>query len=387
MNGENGRLRILIVEPAGLLWGSERALLDLLSHIDPSRYDVTVACPGGSPFLKEVRRLNIGVVEVPMQLLHLRGRIARLRALVSLCLATLRIRPHIVHVNQAGVLRLAKLASLLVGARVVCHVRLFEDARSLRARASSKLRPDRLIAVSKAILRELSRDDAIEWSQIECVYDPLDGVAFRQLADGSSALGTRSSIGIPEAAFVVSLVGRVCREKRQGLLINAALLGRKDVFYLIIGGDPPSVPGQRVYREELQMRVHDSWLASRVIFTGMRNDVAALMLASDLVVLTSDEEPLGRVLLEALSLNRPIVAPAGGGALEIVGDDERGLSFEPGNATGLADCISAIMADPLAARARTDRGAEWARTVCAPERHAREIERIYDQAVASEVAR
>ena len=55
----------------------------------------------------------------------------------------------------------------------------------------------------------------------------------------------RAEFGIPESACVVSLVGRVCEEKRQDLLIDAALLGSEEIYYLIIGGDPPPEEGQR----------------------------------------------------------------------------------------------------------------------------------------------
>ena len=377
------RLRVLVVEPAGLLWGSERALLDLLSHLDKSRYDVTVVCPKDSPFLERVRRLNFCVMEAPLQLLHLRGHRARLHALVALTAIMIRIRPHVVHVNQAGVARLVSLASGIVGSRVLCHVRLFEDARRLSEGEAEWPRPHRLVAISNAILFALTRSEPNNRTPIDRVYDPLDGQEFCRLAEKASGPAIRAELGIPESAVVVSLVGRVCEEKRQATLIDAALIGRDDIFYLIIGGDPPPRAGKRVYRECLQERVQNSTLAGRVVFTGMRDDVAALLLASNIVVLTSDEEPLGRVLLEALSLKRHIVAPTSGGAHEIVGNDERGLSFAAGDANALAACISAIITDEATARSRTERGVKWIESVCSPTRHAREIEKIYDELGAS----
>ena len=77
------------------------------------------------------------------------------------------------------------------------------------------------------------------------------------------------------------------------------------------------------------------------------------MLASDVVVVTTDNEPLGRVLLEALSLEIPIVAAAAGGPREIIGDNERGLSFAAGDATGLAARIVETISDAASTRART----------------------------------
>jgi glycosyltransferase involved in cell wall biosynthesis len=372
------RTRVLVVEPAGLMWGSERALLDLLSNIDSTRYDVTVVCPNHSIFLGRVRKLNIRTIIAPLQLLHKRGVIARVNALFALIAVMLRVRPHIVHVNQAGVMRLASLASRIVGSRVVCHVRLFEDAAALVADNSAWIAPYRLIAISHAILDALSEGERTRDS-VECIYDPLDGEEVRGFTNGKSRSDVRAELNIPESACVVSLVGRVCEEKRQELLVDAAILGKEDVYYLIIGGDPPPEEGRQDYRAQLKKRIEASNLTDRCILTGMRHDVGALMLGSDVVVVTTDNEPLGRVLLEALSLRIPIIAASAGGPAEIIGDDERGLTFEPGDAKGLADRIVETISDTAATRARAERGAQWVETVCSPERHARSVERIYDE--------
>ena len=375
---DGGRTRVLVVEPAGLMWGSERALLDLLSKLDTDRYDVTVVCPEQSAFVARLRHLGIRTIVAPLQLLHQRGQSARIVALAALVLAMVRIRPHIVHVNQAGYMRLASLASKVVAARVVCHVRLFEDAIALVAAGNSRDYPHRLIAISHAILSVLNQGEYTK-ANAECIYDPLDRAEVRRLTQGRSRASVRAEFKIPDGACVVSLVGRVCEEKRQDLLIEAALLGSEDIYYLIIGGDPPPEPGRQSYRELLQKRIDETNLGGRFIFTGMRSDVSALMLASDVVVMTTDNEPLGRVLLEALSLGIPVIAPAAGGPYEIIGKDERGLGFAIGDASGLAAQIVETLSDRAGSRARTSRGTKWVEEVCSPENHARSVERIYDE--------
>lgn len=377
-----GRLRVLVVEPAGLMWGSERALLDLLAQVDIKRYDVTVICPDQSAFLTRVRLLNIRTIVAPLQLLHRRGPGARIVALLALFAAMVRIRPHIVHVNQAGLMRLTSIANRIVGSRIVCHVRLLEDAAALVADKSKRPRPYRLIASSLAISSVLNQNERLR-SSVRCVYDPLDGSEVKSVAAGGIGKDVRAEFNIPATACVVSQVGRVCNEKRQDLLINAAVLGSKDIYYLIIGGDPPPEASRRSYREILQERIGAMNLERRCILTGMREDVGALMLASDIVVLTSENEALGRVLLEALSLGIPVIAPDAGGPREIIGNDERGLTFAAGNARGLLARIVETVSDKPAARARTNRGARWVETACSPQRHARSVERIYDELAAT----
>ena len=123
----------------------------------------------------------------------------------------------------------------------------------------------------------------------------------------------------------------------------------------------------------------DCGLAGRVIFTGMRRDVASLMMASDIVLLASEEEAFGRVLLEGLSIGKHVVGPNAGGPGEIIGANERGMSFSPGDAFSLAKAIATTLTDEEGAFTRTQRGAQWVREVCSPNRHAIEMMRLYDR--------
>jgi len=132
-------------------------------------------------------------------------------------------------------------------------------------------------------------------------------------------------------------------------------------------------------------RVRDAGLGERVVFTGMRSDVAVLMSASDLIVLASEEEAFGRVLLEGLALGKHIVAPRSGGPGEIIGMDERGLGFSPRDADSLANAIGRTIADDAQARTRTQRGSDWVASICSPQHHADEIMRLYDRLGTSSV--
>src|SRR5262249_3832625 len=88
-------------------------------------------------------------------------------------------------------------------------------------------------------------------------------------------------------------------------------------------------------------------LAGRVTFLGFRADVPALMSAVDIVVRASvHAEPFGRVVVEGMLANRPVVASAAGGVLEIVDDRVNGLLAPPGDARALPRCIGELVRDP-----------------------------------------
>jgi glycogen(starch) synthase len=81
-------------------------------------------------------------------------------------------------------------------------------------------------------------------------------------------------------------------------------------------------------------------------------DLAAAVAASDAVVLPSHYEPFGIVALEATAAGAPLVAARSGGLAEVVVDGETGVSFAPGDVTGLADAVGRVLTDPPAAARR-----------------------------------
>ncbi|OLT13713.1 glycogen synthase [Pseudonocardia sp. CNS-139] len=81
-------------------------------------------------------------------------------------------------------------------------------------------------------------------------------------------------------------------------------------------------------------------------------ELAALLAAAAAVVLPSRYEPFGIVALEAAAAGAPLVASTAGGLGEVVLDGVTGLSFAPGDTTGLALAVGRVLADPAAAARR-----------------------------------
>src|SRR5262249_50469273 len=117
-----------------------------------------------------------------------------------------------------------------------------------------------------------------------------------------------------------------------------------------------------VYAEELRARVAAPDLAGHVLLLGARRDVAACLDAMDVAIHASVRpEPFGRVLIEAMALGRPVIAPAEGGPRVIVEHERTGLLIPPRDPAALAAAIERLIGDPAlrasmgaAARARVD---------------------------------
>jgi glycosyltransferase involved in cell wall biosynthesis len=133
-----------------------------------------------------------------------------------------------------------------------------------------------------------------------------------------------------------------------------------DVHALVVGGALFS--GEAPYEAELRSRAELPGFAGRVHMLGARDDVPRLLAACDVVVHASVlAEPFGRVLVEAMLANRPIVATAAGGVPEVVSDGETGVLVPPGDAQALGEALDALRRDPARVAALSRRGADHAR--------------------------
>jgi glycosyltransferase involved in cell wall biosynthesis len=183
---------------------------------------------------------------------------------------------------------------------------------------------------------------------------------------------TLSSLGIPEDATVVGMVGRLQRWKGMHVLVEAMpeLLARfPKLHVVIVGGDHPLEPG---YREDLEARSTALRVADRLHLAGYRPDGVRWMNMFDVVVHASDSEPFGLVVLEAMALGKPLVAGAEGGPAEIVRDGVDGFLVPYGDVATLGDRVSRYLADPELA-ARTGRAAAEHARAFSPSRFADEV--------------
>jgi glycosyltransferase involved in cell wall biosynthesis len=82
-----------------------------------------------------------------------------------------------------------------------------------------------------------------------------------------------------------------------------------------------------------------------VTFAGFQQDVPRWMQAMDVIVHASDREPFGIVVVEAMSLGKPVIAGSEGGPAEIMIDGEHGLLTPFGDAAALARAITRFLGD------------------------------------------
>jgi len=150
---------------------------------------------------------------------------------------------------------------------------------------------------------------------------------------------------------VVGAVARLVPVKGLHHLIDAAPLVLRHcprARFLLVG--------EGEMRPALEARARARGLQAHILFTGFREDVASVIAGTDLVVLPSINEGMGRVLVMAMALGKPIVASRVGGVAELLGEGEAGILVPPGDPAALAEAITTLLRDSQRARTLGEAG-------------------------------
>ena len=114
------------------------------------------------------------------------------------------------------------------------------------------------------------------------------------------------------------------------------------VLLVIAGDETAGEPGYKRYLEEISREIG---VDRHVQFLPFTDDVPRLMSALDIFILPSFAETYGLVVIEAMAMEKPIIATNAGGVPEILTDGKTGLLVEPRNAEAIANAIIKILDD------------------------------------------
>ena len=163
---------------------------------------------------------------------------------------------------------------------------------------------------------------------IEIIHTHLTRAAYMGYIAGllgsnrhNSALSVRAELGVPADARLVAVFGRVDESKGQHILVQAAskiVQECPQAYFVFVGHADPAIQ-QGLWEVACQSGVGD-----RLRFTGVRDDVARLMDAMDVVALPSPTEACSMAIIEAMTLGKPVVATRAGGNPELIQDGVTG---------------------------------------------------------------
>jgi len=197
-----------------------------------------------------------------------------------------------------------------------------------------------LITSRLVMLTELEKKDHLHYriapeNKLTVIHSGVDFPAFND--DSVNPEAMRKRLSIPANAFVVGAVGRLAPVKGHCYLLEAmATLAPKMSNLICV------LLGEGELHQELENMALTLGIRDRIRFLGWRDDVASVMSVFDIIALPSLNEGMGRVIVEAMALGKPVIASAVGGIPNLVIPHENGLLFQPGNAENLAKSIELL---------------------------------------------
>jgi len=242
---------------------------------------------------------------------------------------TASFKPQIIHPHDSHALTLAFVArgagALVATRRVDFHI----------GRVSGWRAADRIIAISEAVKAVLVAD-GVPGTEISVVPSGIDPAEVRGAA--ATPLDIRRRLGLRPGTPLAVNVAALVDHKDQRTLVQAARHARAqrpDLHW--------AVAGEGELRGSLEAEIARLELRDRVHLLGYVDAADALIREADVFVMSSKEEGLGSVILNALALEKPVVATAGGGIPEILPAE---ALVPVGDAEGLARKVVAALDHP-----------------------------------------
>ena len=350
------------MQPVGDGGGSEYALIGLIRQLGADGWECHVAVPEPVRLAPEYAAAGATVHTLAMPRLTTSGSrwrwlgyAARWPVVVArLARLARHLDVDVIHSNSLHAWH-GWAAARLTRRPHVWHAReiVFQSPAALRLeRALARRYADEVIAVSAAVAAQLDQ------ANVTVVLDEADPSRF-----GPDRAGRfRAKVEIPDENPLVGSVARIDTWKGFEVLLEAFDTVRSshpDAMLVIAGA---AVPGKEEYAARLKAKAEAT---EGVHWLGSRRDVGDLMADLDVFVQASTEpEPYGLVVVEALASGVPVVASASGGPLEILGpaavtgETPQGRLVTPGDPAALANAVAALLArEPSSTESRRRRSA------------------------------
>jgi L-malate glycosyltransferase len=268
----------------------------------------------------------------------------------------LRKATEIIRINQPDILHTHRYKENVLGALLKkrCKIRHlvqtvhgsaepFSGAKKLRGGFYDKINNyctrryfSKILAVSYKIAEEMR-----QITKKDNVITIHNSINADFISPTNSPSDVRKMLGLSQNCVLVGSAGRLAPIKGYDIFLEmAAIIIKKapEVKFLLIG-DGPS-------RKSLEEKACNLGLGDAVIFPGFRDDIADLMKALDIFVISSYNEGIPMVVLEAMTLGIPVVSTKVGGIKEILVHNVTGMLSESGNPQGLADACLTLLENP-----------------------------------------
>jgi glycosyltransferase involved in cell wall biosynthesis len=315
-----------------MLGGGEHSFLDLLSRLKDS-WDILAVVPEKGELETRLEQKGIDTQVAPLPPIrpwYLRRMLSSLKDYYNLCR---RYCPTLIYANGSRAAFYGGIVGRVLKTPVIWHCRIADPDIYLDfilTRLSSII-----VANSHATAKRFKESFQ---SKITVVHNGIDIERLRDYTNPKPDL-------IDDTWKVILVVARVSRWKRHDLALAAfeQVASKEPNAHLVCLGASDALEPE--WWNHLQQRTRQSRVSNRIHWIGQIADVRPWYKAADILLLCSENEPFGRVLVEAMACGVPVIATNSGGVPEIVRDGEDGFLVTPGSADEMRVSILNIMQD------------------------------------------
>ena len=383
---------ILVIHQSAELYGSDKTMLYFLSELDKTKYLPIIVLPFEGPLKIELEKNNIKVVIAPVLKLYRKMFTPKnifkfikeyykgikilnalnkeykfdlvythtLAALIGILFAKKRNIKHLWHVQE--IIAKPKVFNFL-----------FKKILSLDC--NHKVVYDSIATMNFWIENNLKLTE-----KSEAVWNGIETKNSKSFTDAELNEVRENYFFATNNEIVIALVGRINSWKGQQLLLQSfetVIEKHKNIKLVYLGSAPPN---QTIFETELRNKIKEYNLESNVILIPFQKEIEKFWNSIDIAVVPSTEpEPFGMVVIEAMLAKKPVIASNHGGPTEIVVENETGLLFEPNNHNSLSDALEKLIQDEQLRKLYGANGFKRVHNTFSLENHVNHFEKIFEE--------
>lgn len=347
-------INILYLHAGAEMYGADKILLELVSHIDRKLFNPLVILPCDGVLKRKLEEKNVKTYVVNYPILRrkyfnakgiLKYSLSYFKGsneIISL-LRKIEFKVDIIHINTMAVLEGIYLKKRLQ-AKLIWHVHEIIEKPKIISDFLNFLvgkYADECVAVSVAVKKHLITSKYICDKKVIVIYNGIDSKIFNSNVSYGYLF---KDFQIPVNSIRIGVIGRINSWKGQNDFLDATvpLLGKYPTLYLFIIGSAFSGEEWRV--DKLKDRILTEKYNSRIIYSPFRRDNAAVQSFLNVLVLPStNPDPLPTVVLEAMACGKPVVGYAHGGIKEMVKNGYNGYLEPPHNKKALSKSLDRLI--------------------------------------------
>lgn len=377
------KINIMLISDKLFFGGAEMVVYNLATNLNKARFQVHICCLESLGEIGE--RIKAQGIEV-FNLKSKKGMDFSLPFKLARLLKTKKI--DIIHAHNSTAFKHAVMAAQIAKTPIIIQtrhgnelsglglLRRLEDTSGLLAMTENAMmalrkklhrliyrflvnKADKIVCICNDLKEKIARDERIKEEKLFVIFNGIKTDCFGAAAprnDGTSTDAPRNDaredtpcnddallqeLGLNKDDLILINVANIRPEKGQVYLIDAfkELVQTFPNLKLLIAGKDSDIK----LAQTLKAKVVENKMEDKVLFLGQRSDINELLAISDIFVLPSLTEGMPVTILEAMAMQKPILATNVGGIPEMIQNGSNGILIESKNTNALISALSGMI--------------------------------------------